>query len=103
MSKLLTILAIAFLCIVNMSCSKTGAGSAAPITDEETAKAVFLKINGLWTGTLKPALTKEAQTYTNKTLDGSTGGKAIVNGSFTKTSFSSSTSFSREKMSSKMS
>jgi len=95
MSKLLTIAAIAFLCIVNVSCSKTGGGSGgAPITDEETAKAVFLKINSLWTATLKPALTKEAQIYTDKTLDGGTSGKAIVNGKFAKTSFSSSTSSS---------
>lgn len=92
MSKLPTILIIAFSCLMT-ACSKSGSGGGGtPITDEVTAKAAFLKINSLWTVTLKPALTKEAQTYTDMVLNGGTGGKAIVNGSFSKTSASSSTS-----------
>jgi len=62
MSKLPAILAIVFLCIIHTACSKTGTNAGAPITDEATAKAAFLKINSLWAATLKPALTKEAQT-----------------------------------------
>jgi len=89
MNKLLTVLIIVFFL---SACSKTGADGGAPVSDQESAKAAFLAINGLWTSTLKPALTKDAQTYTDKTLDGSSGGKAIVNGRFTRTSYSYSTS-----------
>jgi hypothetical protein len=39
-------------------------------------------------------LTKDEQTYSGKILEGGAGGKAIVNGTFSKTNFSSSTSTS---------
>lgn len=97
MSKLLTVLVIVVIFLTS-ACSKSGAGSGAPITDEGTAKTAFLAINSLWTATLKPALTKEAQTYANMSLNGVAGGKAIVNGSFIRTNFSSSTSASNTSL-----
>ncbi|SEM74733.1 hypothetical protein SAMN04488505_10634 [Chitinophaga rupis] len=82
------------LCLLT-ACSKDDKDTAAvnpPITTAEQARAAFAKINALWTSTLKPVLTKENQTYSGKVLEGAAGGKAVVNGSFTKTSSSSSSS-----------
>lgn len=82
------------LCLLT-ACSKdeTDAGAVnSPITTAVQARTAFSKINTLWTATLKPVLTKENQTYSGKVLEGAAGGKAVVNGTFTKSSSSSSSS-----------
>lgn len=82
------------LCLLT-ACSKdeTEAGAVnPPITTAEQARAAFTKINTLWISTLKPVLTKEKQTYSGKVLEGAGGGKAVINGSFTRSSSSSSSS-----------
>ena len=85
---------LVILCLLT-ACSKDETGTNAanpPITTAEQARAAFIKINALWTSTLKPVLTKEKQTYSGKVLESAGGGKAVVNGSFTQSSSSSSSS-----------
>ena len=90
--KLIAIVVIA----VSMlgACKKDGSGTSgggAPITDATGAKALFAKMNSLWTNTLRPVLSETNQTYNNKILNG-TSGSAIVNGNYTATHASSSSS-----------
>lgn len=85
---------IIFYLATACSKEKDGAYLGAPISEKEYAKAAFAKINGLWTSTLKPVLTKQAKKYTDTALAGALGGKAIVNGSYKKTQSSSSNSTS---------
>lgn len=93
MKKYLPATIFIFYCLLT-ACSKKegGSGLGTPISDKEYAKVAFSKINALWLSKLKPDLTKQSQKYTDLILPGSLGGKAIVNGSYTKTQSSSSTS-----------
>ncbi|GGA96381.1 MULTISPECIES: hypothetical protein [Mucilaginibacter] len=91
-NKLITI-ALAAVCVL-AACKKEGNdnnGGGTPISDETGAKALFSKMNGLWTAALRPNLSKTVQTYTNTVLNGSSG-TATVNGSYAATHASSSTS-----------
>jgi hypothetical protein len=91
MKTRLIIIGMAFLCFLS-ACKKGGnetKTNGIAITDDSGAKALFSKMNGLWTGTLKPALAKTNQTYTNTVLNGASG-TATVNGQYTKTFASSS-------------
>jgi hypothetical protein len=93
MKNKLTIIALFAVCVLG-ACKKDGNGAnggGAPITDETGAKALFSKMNGLWTNTLEPVLSETNQTYTNKVLNG-TSGTATVNGSYSVTRASSSSS-----------
>jgi hypothetical protein len=93
MKNKLTIIALIAICVLG-ACKKDGTGTnggGAPITDETGAKALFSKMNSLWTNTLGPVLSETNQTYTNKVLNG-TSGTATVNGSYSVTRASSSSS-----------
>lgn len=81
-----------------VGCKKDGGGGGEPVSEEAVARVLFSKINGLWTGTLKPALTKTKQTYTNYVLSDSAGGQATVNGSYTATSYSGSSGSTASSM-----
>lgn len=80
------------------SCKKSGGGSGAPITIETDARGFFIKVNGLWNGVLKPALTKNVQTYTNAVLSDSAGGQAVVNGSYSASHYSGSSGSTQSSM-----
>lgn len=93
MKNKLTIIALIAICVLG-ACKKDRDGTnggGAPINDETGAKALFSKMNALWTNTLGPALSETNQTYTNKVLNG-TSGTATVNGSYNETHSSSSSS-----------
>jgi len=91
MKKRLYIIALAAVCLLG-ACKKdsngTNGGQAA-IADEAGAKALFSKMNNLWTVSLRPALSKTTQTYTNTVLNGNSG-TATVTGSYSTTHASSS-------------
>jgi hypothetical protein len=91
MKTRLIIIAVTLFCLLG-ACKKDGnetKTNGVAITDDTGAKALFSKMNSLWTTTLKPALSKTSQTYTNTILNGSSG-TATVNGQYGKTFASSS-------------
>lgn len=95
MKKRLTIMAISIICLLGAACKKdgNGTGGGVAITDANGAKALFSKMNSLWTGTLRPVLSKSAQTYTNTVINGSSG-TAVVTGQYYTSRASSSSSSS---------
>lgn len=91
MKNKLTIIALIAVCVLG-ACKKDGndnKGGGTPISDEAGAKALFSKMNSLWTAALRPNLSKTVQNYTNTVLNGSSG-TATVNGNYAATRASSS-------------
>lgn len=79
------------------SCKKDSGNSGSPITDSQGAKGAFIQLNGLWTGTLKPLLSKTPAKFTDLLLSDSAGGSATVNGSYTSTSYTGSSGSTSSK------
>jgi hypothetical protein len=91
MKNRLTIIAVLLLGLLG-ACKKDGDGTSGggkAISDDTGAKALFSKMNSLWSGTLRPALSKTTQKYSGTVINGSSG-TATVEGQYSATHASSS-------------